>query len=52
MSGGDRTDTAPAASGEAKEKAVLRTRSASRLSLVARPEGFGFAHHERKILRL
>ena len=35
MSGGDRTDTAPAASGEAKEKAGHRTRSASRLSLVS-----------------
>ena len=31
MSGGDRTDTAPAASGEAKEKAGLRTRIAVRL---------------------
>ena len=32
--------SAPIASGEAKEKAGLRTRIASRLSLVARPEGF------------
>ena len=34
LNGGNRIDTAPIASGKAKEKAGLRTRNASRLSLV------------------
>ena len=36
---GDRIDTAQAASGEAKEKAGLRTQIASRLSLMVRGGG-------------
>ena len=39
MGGGNKIDTAPIASGEAKEKARHRTRSASRLSLVERERG-------------